>query len=202
MASIDIKIVYTPYNFFTWAKQNNIIPEQSFLVCAQPAPKDAPCLDDKNHYFVISDKLNEGQQTTQVLTEVAGYLSNSKKSNIQEELSALMANWLLFQSGLLNDFSYDKNNEVFILQQDLIHPIITGLNVLRNKGMLAADLLVYIGEQAENFGNFSLKGYDSQDQLSSFIGQLEPFCNNKTLVPIILEESRQAWFFLQKNTII
>ena len=196
---MDIKIVYTPYNFFTWAKQNNIIPENSFLVCAQPAHQNTPCLDDKNHYFVINDKLNEGQQTTQVITEVAGYLSTVKANNIQDELSALMANWLLFQSCMLNDFSYDKNNKIFTLYKDFIHPIVSGLNVIRNKGTLAADILVYIGEQAESFGDFYFKGCNTEEHFTAFVKSLPSFCDKNDFIVDVLKRTEQDWLILKRD---
>ena len=190
---MDIKIVYSPYNFFSWAKQNNIIPEQSFLVCAQPLQQDASLLDDENHYFVINEELNESQQMAQILVSTGACWANAKgklpEDAVQQILGQYTTSWVLQQ---LTSDSSKLDQTVMGLNNDLVHPIAMALQIIFELGFLGADVLCYLGSTNIPTPDFYCTGNNTSEQIASFLTYTHKTFGEERL-PQIVEKLSQNW---------
>lgn len=190
-------LIYSPYFFFAWAKQENKIPYNSLLVCGSYTKEING--DDGICRFVINQKLSSENQTVEIMTETAAYLSNLNKTTIETELSLLLPEWMQYQTALQQRFDYDKSNKLFQLQNDLIHPIACGLFVVRRMGLLASDLLVYIGSKStETELGFFCCGDDTQEQVTSFVKQLPRLWDKKASE--IITEIQKEWIKQQQSS--
>lgn len=201
-----MQLIYAPYNVYRWCVSKGLLPEKSLLVFGEIENKTIK-MQDQDEYdetrIIVDIATDEARQTFQVLAGVAVYNLLASESVASEDIQKVSNERVkLYLEQWLEDTSEVRLESCTAEASDVIHPLVTILQIVNEKKLIDEKTIVMLGgiDETESLAglqdNTTIKISEGQiiEQMQAVLSRFS--CEQQADV---LQEFNKRWQIYQER---